>query len=136
MRRWLLPDGATTADGLTLEETELGSPGPGRVQIAVSAISINARDRMILAGPFGRTPGQTLVPLSDVVGHVDAVGEGVEGWSVGDRVMTAHVPSWEDGPAPEFGPGPGSFDDPGVAAERLVVDAGRLIRVPEHLGRR
>ena len=130
MKRWTLPAGATTADQLVCEDAPVPEPGPHQVRITVNALSINARDQMILAGPFGRTPGRDLVPLSDVAGVIDALGDAVEGWSIGDRVMTAHVPGWQDGPAPTFGPGAGSFEDDGVAAEQVVVDAAALVATP------
>ncbi|MEV7042549.1 NAD(P)-dependent alcohol dehydrogenase [Amycolatopsis sp. NPDC051061] len=133
MKRWILPAGATTADQLRCEDAPAPEPGPRQVRIRVNALSINARDRMILAGPFGRTPGRDLVPLSDVAGVIDALGNAVQGWSIGDRVMTAHVPGWPDGPAPTFGPGAGSFDDDGVAAEQIVVDATALVATPASL---
>ena len=133
MKIWILPPGVTTADGLTEQDRPVPIPGPGQVRLRSGAFSINARDRMVLAGPFGRTPDAELVPLSDVAGVIDAVGPDVEGWAVGDRVMTAHVPSWTDGRPGVFGPGAGSFDDPGVAAEQVVVPVGVLVATPAHL---
>lgn len=133
MKRWSIPADATTTDAIELEEVEVPEPGRGQVRIRVTALAINARDDLILTGPFGRTPGQPLVPLSDVAGRIDAVGAGVTGWAVGDRVMLAHVPSWVDGPPPVFGPGPGSLDDPGFAVEQIVVEADRLIDPPASL---
>lgn len=133
MKRWILPATATTAAELTMEEMPVPEPGMGQVRVRVAAISINARDLMILAGPFGRLEGRDLVPLSDIAGRVDALGEGVTEWTIGDRVTTAHVPSWADGAPPAFGPGPGSLDDPGVAAELVVVDAARLVAAPATL---
>ena len=129
----MLPADVTDAGGLRLEEVPVPDPGRGQVRLRVRAISINARDALILAGPFGRIEGQDVVPMSDLAGVVDALGEGVEGWQRGDRVMTAHVPSWVDGSPSVFAQGPGSNDDPGVAAEYVVVDAGVLVRTPSHL---
>lgn len=133
MKQWLLPPGGSTPEDLTLQDAVVPELGLGQVRVAVTALSINARDNMILAGPFGRLPDQSVVPLSDLAGRVDALGPGVEGWSVGDRVMTAHVPAWVTGPAPAFGPGPGSLADPGAAVEYRVVEATTLIASPTHL---
>lgn len=130
MRQWKLKPGVTEAKGLVIEEAETPQPGPGQVRIRVHAIALNARDQMILAGPFGRPEGTEIVPLSDVAGVIDAVGDDVHGWSPGQRVMTAHAPDWCTGRAQAFGIGPGSLDDPGVAAEQIVVDADRLIPTP------
>lgn len=133
MKRWTLPADASTPEDLVLHEVEPPQPGPGQVRLRTRALSINARDRMIIAGPFGRLPGRDLVPLSDVAGEIDTVGPDVTGWAPGDRVTTAHVPAWTDGPPPAFGPGPGSLDDPGMAAELVLVDATALVRAPAHL---
>ena len=133
MHRWLLKSNVTTAEGLVLEEVPLPVPGRHQVRIRVTAIAINARDAMILAGPFGRIPDRDIVPLSDVAGVVDSLGAEVTDWQAGDRVMMAHVPSWIDGPPPLFAQGPGSNDDPGVAADYIVVDADALIGTPDHL---
>jgi len=133
MRQWKLRPGVTEAKGLVLEEAAAPHPGPGQARIRVRAIALNARDQMILTGPFGRPESREIVPLSDVAGVIDAVGEGVGGWSAGERVMTAHAPGWRGGRAQTFGIGPGSLGDPGVAAEQIVVDADRLISTPSGL---
>ncbi len=133
MNRWLLPTTATTAGGLILESAPAPTVGPEEVLVSVGALSINARDRMILGGQFGRLPATDLVPLSDLAGTIEAVGDDVVEWNVGDRVMTAHVPSWENGTAVIFGVGAGSFADQGVAAEFIVVPASQLIRTPSSL---
>lgn len=133
MKQWLLKPGDLSPDDLTVHDVSVPEPGPSQVRVAVTALSINARDTMILAGPFGRLPDQAVVPLSDLAGRVDALGADVEGWSAGDRVMMAHVPAWIDGAAPSFGPGPGSDADPGVAAEYVVVESAALIASPQHL---
>lgn len=133
MHRWNLPADATTADELQYEDVPDPTPGAGQVTVRVAALSINARDTMILAGPFGRSEGEDIVPLSDVAGTVEQVGDGVTDVAVGDAVIVAHVPSWVDGMPPIFGQGPGSTGDPGFAAERIVVDASRLIPAPANL---
>ena len=132
MKQWMLKAGVTDAAAMTLADAPLPEPGPGQVRIRVGALSLNARDSMILAGPFGRGDDD-LVPLSDVAGTVDAVGAGVTTVPVGSAVTVAHVPSWVDGNPPLFGPGAGSTGDPGFAAEQIVVDAARVVPAPPHL---
>src|SRR3954466_11678646 len=105
MHRWMLNPGVSSPDGLVLQEVDAPEPGAGQVRIRVTAISLNARDAMILAGPFGRLPEGEVVPLSDVAGVIDAVGAEAGHWSVGDRVMTAHAPQWRDGRPVAFGIG-------------------------------
>ena len=133
MKQWTIPAGATTPADLELRDAPAPEPGHGEVVVRATALSINARDGMILRGPFGRTPGRDLVPLSDIAGVVAAVGDGVRDWAVGDRVMTAHVPTWQDGTPVAFGIGVGSGDDDGVAAEHVAVLASALVRIPDRV---
>ena len=136
MRQWMMKSGVTDADGLVLEEAPVPEPGPGEVRIRVRAVSINYRDQLVLMeGPFGRLEGRDLVPLSDVAGEIDATGEGVEGWKIGDRVTNLHFREWEEGPAASSGVdlGLGALDDDGVLAEYVVLPARRVTRSPENL---
>lgn len=134
MQRWKLPAEGTTPSDLRREEVATLEPGPGQVRIEVGALSISARDNMILSVPgFGRSPGEDIVPLSDAAGTVDALGENIAGLAVGDAVTLAHVPSWIDGEPPLFAQGAGSTGDPGFAAEQIVVDADRVVPAPPHL---
>lgn len=134
MRFWSLPAAATEVDELELREGDAPSPGSGEVRLRVRALSINARDKMIVAGPFGRIDGHDLIPLSDVAGEIDAVGPEVEEWSVGDRVTNLHFLGWEDGPQPAgLGLGLGALEEEGVLAEQVVLPAARVTRAPSHL---
>lgn len=96
---------------LVPEEVPVPEPGPGQVRIRVKAAGVNFIDVYHRSGlyplPLPMTPG------SEAAGVVDAVGPGVEGFAPGDRV--AHAMSV------------GSY------AEYQVVNADRLVRVPEDL---
>ena len=133
MKQWMMPANATTADELVLEHASIPEPGAGEVRIRVDALALNARDTMILAGPFGRLPGVDLVPLSDVAGTVDAVGPGVTHWSVGDKVTRVHAPEWMDGLPVPFGVGAGSMNDQGAAAEYVVLPEETVVAAPSNL---
>ncbi|ADB50509.1 alcohol dehydrogenase catalytic domain-containing protein [Conexibacter woesei] len=136
MKRWLLPADAAGVDGLVREDdAPLPQPGPGEVRVRVRAVSINFRDQLILAGPFGRLPGRTIVPLSDLAGDVDALGEGVEGFALGDAVTNVHFADWVDGTPPPDGTGLGlgALHEDGVLAEYVVLPAARLTPAPANL---
>jgi NADPH:quinone reductase-like Zn-dependent oxidoreductase len=78
------------ADEAALEDVEAPEPAPGEVRLRVSAVGLNHMDLFVRAGVEG--PGIRPVELphvsgGDVAGRVDASGDGVEGWSEGDRVV-------------------------------------------------
>ncbi len=73
---------------LRLEERPLPEPGPGEVRIAVSACGICRTDLHVVDGELTE-PALPLVPGHQVVGTVDALGEGVTARAAGDRVTPA-----------------------------------------------
>ncbi len=74
-------------DVLQLEEVPDPKPGPGEVLIDIAAAALNHLDVDIREG-VSRFPVEPPFILGvEVVGRIAEVGEGVEGWQVGDRVM-------------------------------------------------
>ena len=61
-------------------------PGAGEILIAVAAAGVNRPDTMQRQGGYPPPPGASDLPGLEVAGTVAALGAGVEGWSVGDRV--------------------------------------------------
>ncbi|WP_030891398.1 NADP-dependent oxidoreductase [Streptomyces sp. NRRL F-5053] len=76
-------------DVLRLTETEKPEPGPGRIRIAVRAAGVNPADWRIREGQkLGAHPVELPSGLGlDAAGVVDALGAGVEGVGIGDRVF-------------------------------------------------
>ena len=68
-----------------LEERDIPEPGPGQVRIKVEACGICHSDAFV---KFGQFPGLRFprAPGHEVAGSVDALGEGVDSFEVGDRV--------------------------------------------------
>jgi len=133
MRAWeIVSDGGV--DALALNERPLPEPGHGQVRIRIRASSVNYRDLSTIEDPVSRKLPYPTVPNSDGAGEVDAVGPGVTGFSVGDRVMGCFFQAWEAGPisaaamASALG---GAL--PGVLAEYVVLDAAGVIAMPAHL---
>jgi NADPH:quinone reductase-like Zn-dependent oxidoreductase len=122
------------APGVPLETVErpVDQPGPGQVLVRVRASSLNFHDNInlmgLLPGPWPR------VPMSDGAGEVAAVGPGVDGLRVGDRVMGAFHPAWLDGPPTPDAKRrlPGDTEDGWLQQYRVAEVAG-LVRTPEHL---
>jgi NADPH:quinone reductase len=74
---------------LRIEEVPDPQPGPGELLVRVGACSINYPDVLIIEDKYQLKPPRPFAPGSEVAGEVEAVGEGVQGWSVGDRLIAA-----------------------------------------------
>ncbi|WP_374538189.1 quinone oxidoreductase family protein [Chitinimonas taiwanensis] len=95
---------------LQLEQVELGEPGPGQVRIRQQAIGLNFIDIYHRAGLYP-------LPLpsglgSEAAGLIEAVGEGVSEFQVGDRVGYCSGPQ-------------------GAYAQARIMPADKLIKLPE-----
>src|SRR6516162_11848140 len=75
----------TRPGALNLVRRLLPEPGPGQVRLRVEACGICHSDAATVDGGF---PGISYprVPGHEVVGRIDALGSGVQGWAVGQRV--------------------------------------------------
>jgi NADPH:quinone reductase-like Zn-dependent oxidoreductase len=72
-------------------EATIGPPGPGHIQVEARACSLNFRDLMIALGLYPSSPGIPSNMGSDYSGGVLEVGEGVEGYKVGDEVIVLSI---------------------------------------------
>lgn len=136
MRAWEIGPrniGSRGIGGLRLAERAAPDPGPGEVLLRGIAAGLNYRDLMVLRGQYGTGLPDTRVPLSDGVGEVIALGQGVTGLAPGDRVIAPHFLGWRNDAAYS----PAVFaQDMGVSAdgwlaERIVLPAAAVLRVPE-----
>ena len=98
---------------LRLEDVDLGAPGPGQVLIRQTAIGMNFRDiyRRIGQHPVDSFPAALGI---EGAGVVEAVGDGVEEFSVGRRVVAQGGPD-------------------GAFAEARIVPAGRVAALPDNI---
>jgi NADPH2:quinone reductase len=73
----------------TLKLAELPDPvaGPGQLLVAVKACAINYPDVLIIEDKYQFKPPRPFAPGGEIAGVVEAVGEGVAGWSPGDRAI-------------------------------------------------
>ncbi|WP_374472455.1 NADPH:quinone oxidoreductase family protein [Phenylobacterium sp.] len=72
--------------GCVVKEIPTPQPGPGEVRIRVRASAVNFPDLMQTRGEHQHKPPVPFTPGMELAGEVDAVGEGVAAWSVGDPV--------------------------------------------------
>lgn len=72
---------------LKLTETETPAPGKKEVRIKVHAAGLNFPDTLIIKDMYQMKPSRPFAPGGEVAGEIDAIGEGVEGLAVGDRVL-------------------------------------------------
>ena len=97
----------------TLELTELPDPipGKGQVLIAVRACAINYPDVLIIEDKYQFKPQRPFAPGGEIAGTIEALGEGVTDWQIGERVM-------------------GVIGHGGLAT-RIATEPQRLYRLPE-----
>ena len=119
-----------TLDTLAVTRAPAPHPAPGEVVVAVRASSLNFHDYLVAAGFIPVAEGR--VPMSDGAGEVVALGEGVAGWAIGDRVMGAFFTHWRDGPPTPYNNRAiaGETAD-GFASEQVAVPAASLTRMPQ-----
>ncbi|HEY0160042.1 MAG TPA: NAD(P)-dependent alcohol dehydrogenase [Thermoanaerobaculia bacterium] len=122
-------------DALAYVERPDPTPGPGQVVLRMRALSLNYRDLLVVNGTGRwRAPGPR-IPLSDGVGEVVAIGEGVTRVRAGDRVAPLFYPHWSDGPpAPEkMEVALGGAGTDGLYAEQALLHESAVVHVPPHL---
>jgi len=74
---------------LRLDDLPDPMPGPGELLVRVRACAINYPDVLIIEDKYQLKPPRPFAPGSEIAGEVEAVGEGVGGWSAGDRLIAA-----------------------------------------------
>ena len=102
------PGGPAT---LRLEEVPEPQPGPGELLVRVHAAAINFPDVLIIEDRYQLKPPRPFAPGGEIAGEIEAVGDGVHGWSVGDRIVAVT-----------------GF---GGLAEKIVVPARSAFRLPD-----
>lgn len=76
------------ASVLTVEERPIPQPGPGQVRVRTLLATIHNHDLLTARGVYGFKPELPALSGSEAVGIVDALGEGVEHLTVGQRVAS------------------------------------------------
>jgi NADPH2:quinone reductase len=73
-------------EGLVVEEVEDPRPDAGQLLVKVSASAVTFPDTLMLQDKYQFKATPPYIPGGEVTGVVTEVGDGVEGWAVGDRV--------------------------------------------------
>jgi NADPH:quinone reductase len=100
-------------DNLRVMEVEAPAPGEGEALVEVAYAGLNFFDTLIIEGKYQVRPKPPFSPGGEFSGRVVALGPGIRGFAIGDRVI-----------------GVCSY---GAAAERIAAPAARLAKIPEGL---
>ena len=113
-----------------VDKPEPQAPAVGEIRVRVHASSLNYHDYRVVLGGIPTSDGR--VPMADGAGVVEAVGQGVTEFAVGDHVVSCFFPQWQDGsPAVgDFATVPGDGVD-GYAREIAVRPASWFTRSPQ-----
>lgn len=98
-------------DSLEMGEIDAPVAGPGDLLVRVHACAINYPDVLIIEDKYQFKPPRPFAPGGEIAGEVIAVGDKVEGWTVGDRMIGAS--GWNG------------------LAEQAVVPARNAYKLPE-----
>lgn len=96
---------------LSFDELPTPEPSKGQVLIRVHAAGLNFPDTLIIRDLYQMKPPRPFAPGGEIAGEVEAVGEGVQGFAPGDRVLALT--------------GFGGF------ATHVAVEAAKVIKIPD-----
>lgn len=74
------------AEGLRLQDAPMPEPGPGQVRVRVAATTVNFADIQARRGSYHGSRPAPFIPGLEAAGTIDALGAGVRGLEVGQRV--------------------------------------------------
>ncbi len=101
-------------EDLVIKDINVPVPATGELLIEVKAAAVNFPDTLMLTNSYQFTPPLPYVPGSEGAGVVVAIGDGVTGWSIGDRAV-------------------GGLGMGGAYAEQMVIPAATAQRLPDEM---
>lgn len=121
-------------DRLRVTERPSPEPGAGEVLLEMRCASLNYRDLLTVRGEYNPRQPLPLIPCSDGLGRVSAVGENVTRVKPGDRVAPIFAQRWIGG-RPTRTALRSTLGGPldGTLAEEMVLPEESVVRVPDHL---
>ncbi|MDR6591547.1 MULTISPECIES: NAD(P)-dependent alcohol dehydrogenase [Agrobacterium] len=116
-----------------VEQVELpdpGAPARGEIRVRIHASSLNFHDLAVIQGILPVDEGRIL--MLDGAGIVEAIGEGVSEFAIGDAVVSTFFPDWLSGERSvvSFASTPGDGVD-GYARATVVQPAGFFTLAPK-----
>ncbi len=108
MRAFRVRDTGASAQ---IDSLPVPDPSPGKIRVKIAACGLNFADLLMQKGTYQDTPEPPFTLGMEVAGTVDALGDGVEGMSIGDRVAV--------------------FGGSGGLAEYGCFDATRAVGLPD-----
>ena len=109
----MLVESLAGPSALVRREDDAPEPGPGELLIAVRAAGCNFFDTLITRGRYQLQPALPFAPGAELAGDIVAVGEGVSGFAVGDRVA--------------------GLADYGAYASHIVLPTARVFHMPSEM---
>ena len=103
---------------LKIEKLDVRPPGPGEVRIAVKALGLNRAESMFRSGQYLEEPKLPARLGYEAAGTIEAIGDGVKGFKVGDAVST--IPAF-------------SQNQYGVYGDTAIVPAAAVAKHPASL---
>ena len=97
-------------DAVRLDSVPRPTPRPGELLVAVHAAAVNFPDTLMIEGRYQTTTPLPFVPGHEAAGVVAGLGEGVTGWSIGERVAVLAS---------------------GAFAQYVAAPAAAAVRIPE-----
>ena len=124
-------------DNLKLVNLPIPRPGPKQLLVRVSAVSLNYRDKAIVDGVYlPHLITRPFIPVSDAAGVVVGVGQNVERFKEGDRVISHLFTHWiDDSPGLGLGESSYALGGPldGGLAEYMLLDEAAAVATPSTL---
>jgi NADPH2:quinone reductase len=115
MKAWRVASLGEPKDVLSLEDVPEPEPGPGQIAVRVLASPANFPDALMCRGLYQVKPDLPFTPGVELCGQVSALGAGVTGHAVGERVIgTSAIPA-------------------GAFAEVALMEAGQAFPAPPEL---
>jgi NADPH2:quinone reductase len=105
VREWCEPE------AMQWEEIDVPDPAAGQVRVRNRAAALNFFDILQIQGKYQVRPPFPFTPGAEIAGEIDAVGEGVNQWSPGDRVL--------------------AIPEGSGFAEQTLVESSKVYRIPE-----